>query len=263
MSMTVAPSQPTGTAAAPPPPWRDCFRIADATGAPVPDASIAIRQTDASHFRIGATITYVGKTGLEDKPSALRDPNGDLAAVLAQMKTVDDTVVGITDLASVPRPLLWLVPRYGAHTPAAVLHDRMIGKAPDGSPCPLHDWAADRFFRFMLAALGISPLHRYTMWTAVALRTRWKTGLRNQLLLLAWGALCAAGVALLVYGIVTGSAWAVAVSIVLPFAAALLFGKQYGAGLMWAVQAPIIVPPTVVVALTLALWGVEDRLIGN
>lgn len=261
MGMTV--STPQGTNRGPLPPWHDCFRLTDAQGVPLADQAVQMRQVNEDTFRLDCTVTFLGTTGLESKPSALRSPTDDLDKVLAAMKTVDAATLGPTDLASVPRPLLWLVPRYGAHTPAALLHDRMIGKAPDGGPCPLHDWAADRFFRFMLAALGISPLRRYTMWTAVALRTRLKSGALHRLLLALWGLTCAFGVALLVYGIASSSALAVVASFLLPFAAAGLFGRQYGAGLCWAVAAPIIVPPTVIVALTLAIWKVEDRLTGG
>src|SRR5690349_12750766 len=135
------------------PPWSRSFEILEENGGPADGDSIAIRQVTEKTFRLGCKVRYLCKTGLEGKISALRDQSGNaderrdrLNDVLEHLKKVDDAVLGETDLASVPRAMQWLVPRYGAHTPAALLHDRMIGKSPQGDECEIENWAADRFF---------------------------------------------------------------------------------------------------------------------
>ena len=268
MAVMTNPPRPASADPADPAPWSACFEIREepkegeeGEGKLVTDGALTVRQVGTKLFRLGCKVTYTGtETGLEKHRNALRDPADDLDEVLRRMRTVTDRDLGRTDLTSVPRPLLWLVPRYGVHTPAALIHDRMIGKGPDGSRCPLHDWAADRFFRFMLKALGVSPLKRYTMWTATVLRTRLKNGLRQKVLLALWGLACAGGIALLIWGLLAGSTAAVVASLVLPFVAALLFGKQYGAGICWAVAAPVVIPPTLVVVLALGIWWIEDHI---
>lgn len=87
-----------------------------------------------------------------------------------------------TDLTSVPSLFSWLVARTGPHLPAALIHDGLV----DGnSSYVVHDpeihppesvprTTADRIFRSALRDLGISPLRRWLMWTAVATDTKWQ-----------------------------------------------------------------------------------------
>lgn len=81
-----------------------------------------------------------------------------------------------TDFASVPFFLTWLVPRDGDHTPAAVLHDALIGgrvgvhyDTSDGQQ--VDDRHADYLFREAMTGLGVTWLRRWLMWVAVVLRT--------------------------------------------------------------------------------------------
>ena len=70
-----------------------------------------------------------------------------------------------TDFASVPQLFLWLVPRSGKYTKAAVLHDylsRELVPAGGISRCD-----ADGLFRRTMRDLGVSALRRWLMWTAV------------------------------------------------------------------------------------------------
>jgi hypothetical protein len=67
----------------------------------------------------------------------------------------------VTDFASVPKLLTWLVPPYGLYTKAAVLHDyllqsRMVSRSD-----------ADGIFRRAMRELGVSFLRRWMMWAAV------------------------------------------------------------------------------------------------
>lgn len=72
-----------------------------------------------------------------------------------------------TDFASVPRPLIWFIPRYGKYTPAAILHDYLWRvKCASGEV----SWSdADGLFRRVLRELGVSFLRYWFMWAAVRL----------------------------------------------------------------------------------------------
>ena len=94
-------------------------------------------------------------------------------------------------------------------------------------------------------------LKRWIMWSAVALRSRWAVGGIRRLSVLVWLLLSATGIASFVWAV--GSAtlswdgpvdtWALLLTaLVLPFAAAFLWGKQYGAGIVAAIAALWILP---------------------
>lgn len=90
-----------------------------------------------------------------------------------------------TDLASVPRSLTWLLPRYGKYTKAAVLHDylcqnfrttKAVASSPPASPASatipeeleLKDRSdADEVFRQAMRELGVPWARRWVMWSAV------------------------------------------------------------------------------------------------
>ncbi|GAA1476531.1 hypothetical protein GCM10009623_09770 [Nocardioides aestuarii] len=82
-----------------------------------------------------------------------------------------------TDLTSVPWLFTWLVPKTGAHLPAALLHDGLVGGA-DGPASyvsteghVVHRDVADRVFRDAMADTGTGPVRRWLVWTAVATAT--------------------------------------------------------------------------------------------
>lgn len=66
-----------------------------------------------------------------------------------------------TDFASVPRAVVWLIPRYGDYTRAAILHDYLLS-SQSVSPAD-----ADGIFRRCLREFGVSTPRRWMMWTAV------------------------------------------------------------------------------------------------
>lgn len=66
-----------------------------------------------------------------------------------------------TDFASVPKVFTWLIPRYGAYTRAAILHDYFC----DTDIVSRRD--ADGLFRRILRELGVSFVRRWMMWGAV------------------------------------------------------------------------------------------------
>lgn len=102
----------------------------------------------------------------------------------------------VTDLASVPPSLTWLIPRYGMYTKASVLHDYLcqtVGKEtiavyPTPATAAAEDQTvpelitvedrsdADEIFRLAMTELGVPWARRWLMWSAVSWATLW-TGL--------------------------------------------------------------------------------------
>ena len=89
-----------------------------------------------------------------------------------------------TDLTSVPALFTWLVPKTGAHLPAALLHDALVGGDPstgsgrrDASSYVVEGGRridrveADRIFRDAMADTGTGVVRRWIVWTAVTVAT--------------------------------------------------------------------------------------------
>lgn len=79
-----------------------------------------------------------------------------------------------TDLTSVPRWFTWLVPKSGAHLPAALIHDGLVGdgdpqtyETSDGEPVDRID--ADRVFRDAMRDTHVGVVRRWLVWSAVTL----------------------------------------------------------------------------------------------
>lgn len=75
----------------------------------------------------------------------------------------------VTDFATVPRVLHWLVSPYGAYTRAAVLHDWLIETMinyPDRS-LRVSSRDVDGIFRRVMHDLGVAWSTRWLMWAAV------------------------------------------------------------------------------------------------
>lgn len=158
-----------------------------------------------------------------------------------------------TDLASIPRFMRWFETAYGLHTLAAIIHDNLIVKEPNGGALK-DDTLSDRFFREMMKAVGVKWLKRWIIWSAVALRSRWAVGGLRRWAVIVWLLLAATGLTVFVWSIGTATlSWAspidswvlLLVALVLPFAAAGLWGKQYGGGLVATIAALWILPAAV------------------
>lgn len=67
----------------------------------------------------------------------------------------------VTDFATVPRIAAWLIPRFGAYTRAAILHDFLLTDTEVSSV------DADNLFRRALRELGVPPVRRTLMWVGV------------------------------------------------------------------------------------------------
>lgn len=94
-----------------------------------------------------------------------------LVEPLTYQAKVDRFTVGKdfeTDLASVPRPLVWLIPRYGRYTKCAILHDWLWRRTN------VHKADANGIFRRAMREEGVSLVHRWVMWAAVGLASTLK-----------------------------------------------------------------------------------------
>lgn len=81
-----------------------------------------------------------------------------------------------TDLTSTPALFTWLVPKTGAHLPAALVHDALVagGGAPSYESTEGHTIdrvEADRVFRDAMADTGTGVVRRWIVWTAVTAAT--------------------------------------------------------------------------------------------
>lgn len=236
-------------------PWKGSFDVDGVDG-----GAIDLAQVDRNTFALSSSLCYRGeKTGLEGK--------GLSPEVLERMRTVNpkDTPTGVicTDLASVPGPTRWFLGRYGEHTPAVIIHDELI---PTPADLPgMNDAYADRYLRFMLADLGVRLLKRWVTWAAVALRSRFAAGGWRRWLVVVWLVAAADGITTFGFAWANGDARLLWLSAAAPALFAGLWGRQYGAGLVAAIAAPWLLPPTVLALLGylvyLALEWIGDQIV--
>jgi hypothetical protein len=199
-----------------------------------------------------------------------------------------------TDLTSVPALFTWLVPKTGAHLPAALLHDALVaggGGAASYVSTEGHEVdrvEADRVFRDAMADTGTGVVRRWIVWTAVTVATilvgrsvSWSPARH-------WSYRIAAGVTIasIVYlGYSATSdlfdrSWAGAVdvpwmgerpwwvevaggfagAVVLPLALSLLWGRLRMAGAIAGVMLAVLLHVTVGLALIAATYVLLERL---
>lgn len=82
-----------------------------------------------------------------------------------------------TDFASVPRFFVWLLPRYGRWTKAAIVHDLFWRIAVPAGRLTYRE--ADGAFRRMQRDLDVAFLRRWIMWAAVRVGALFKEGGRK------------------------------------------------------------------------------------
>ncbi|MFT7645893.1 MAG: hypothetical protein ACI8Y4_000626 [Candidatus Poriferisodalaceae bacterium] len=230
-------------------PWAGAFTIDWST-----DERLPLAQINAKYFVLDdrATVRFNGRTGLEGKISD---------ATLERIRVVDSTKLPQTDLASVPSIVRWFANTYGAYTPAALIHDWLIEESSErgagtDAPSAVTNEQADRYFRYMLSAVGVPVFKRWIMWSAVALATRFRTRSIKTVLAVMWATLATAGIIAFVWSALglafevelPGDAKAGAVliaSLAAPVLASLLWGRQVGAGLVGSAAALWILPPSI------------------
>ena len=167
----------------------------------------------------------------------------------------------VTDLASVPPFLTWLVPRYGKHSLPALLHDQLINpttSTPDRE-------AADQLFRDTMVSTGVPFVRRWLMWAAVSLGTLMKRPLLRVLVILWLLAYALLGVGLL---LCAGQWWQppwsglLPVTIVAfgPLASSLLWGRHYRVGLITAYTLMVLPASVIAVVLTTFIYMVVEQV---
>lgn len=205
-------------------------------------AEVLLRQVDALTFRLVQPFRY------DDGARRFDVPEGD-----------------VTDLASVPRFLTWLVPRYGRHTLAALLHDHLQDDTAVSSV------EADVVFRDAMADTGVPVARRWLMWSAVAVRTEWVAEGLRRLRAAAW-AVAFALVALVVWsllvvgtvlgggpGLVAGAAL-VGAALAAPVALSWVFGRAWRVGAISGLALVLVTVPAALVLLALGVYVVVERV---
>jgi hypothetical protein len=108
------------------------------------------------------------------------DQNWEVREALRYRANHEDFEVPVgqgTDFASVPRPFIWFLPRYGAYTMAAILHDYLWRvRAATGQ---MRWIEADGVFRKAMRELSVPFLRRWIMWGAVRWAALFKPGGRS------------------------------------------------------------------------------------
>lgn len=102
------------------------------------EGEIVVAQVDASTWALREPVVYAGNVDTFTVPAGF-----------------------LTDFASVPRIFVWLLPRYGDYSKAAILHDWLLREAP------ISRADADGLFRRSMRELGVSLARRWMMWAAV------------------------------------------------------------------------------------------------
>ena len=203
-------------------------------------ARIVLRQTDPEHFELVEGFEYAGAGG------HWRVTPADLPE---------------TDLASIPLFLSWFVGRYGAHTLAALLHDHLVRNGPTLDP-PVSRMEADEVFLRALTELEVPFLRSRIMWTAVTFATRWSSRGWRRAGLVAWMLLAALGIVALVGGLATLDALLVAVAVLAPLPASLLWGwRQRSAGLLAGYTLWLVALPAALNLAVYSLYSVAERVI--
>ena len=227
--------------------WSDAFVIEVDPSVQAQPCEIRLFQFDPKHFRLGSDIVFVGpQTGLEGKVEP---------STIDTIRRVTPADLHDTDLASIPTLMRWFIGTYGVHTPAALIHDRLIS-ANRGGKGPVSDVHADRYFRFMLGALGVPLFKRWIIWTAVALRSRWMAGGIKRLSIAVWGLLAVVGLASFCAGIASyvvdadtvlgiSRSTLLITAAVMPLLCGFLWGHQFAAAIVAALAVPWILPPTI------------------
>ncbi|MGF1599872.1 MAG: DUF1353 domain-containing protein [Acidimicrobiales bacterium] len=255
--------------------WAPWAAIAGYSGFEVANSRgrVSIAQIGVDAFAVATPFRFIDQPTLDHYRHRLvgAGSSPEQAEIMlddARALTPDES---ITDLASIPRFVAWFEDPYGRHTLAAILHDKLIVDEPNGGDLG-NDILSDSLFRDMMGVAGVPLFKRWLMWAAVAARTRWVAGGYRRLSLILWGLLGVIGVA---SGVVAALAffgdlgswdrpleWAL-VAVTLPIGAALLWGRQYGAGIVAAAAGLWLIPAAVIVVLGLGVYMLSEKAIAR
>ena len=214
--------------------------------------------------------------------------------VYGELLVPDDLISFETDLASVPAVFAWLVPKTGAHLPAALLHDGLVyspGQPPSYISTGGYDIdraEANRVFRDAMADTGTGVVRRWLMWSAVTTvtmiqsrGTHWGPWRRLHYRLAALGTILAialVGIASTVDLFDVSPAWLPpvpwmaergtlaelvaggAAAVTLPFLLALLWGQFWKAGAILGISLALLLHVTLALLGLTLLYQVLERI---
>lgn len=216
------------------------------------DAHVVLRQLDPKTFRLVEGFRY--------------KPPGEDTYIIVEPDWA-------TDLASIPGPLTWLVPRYGRHSLPVLLHDHLIEDDTDDDQRK----RADDIFRDSMNGTRVPFLRRWMMWAGVRLFSQskrspawaWKTfvGLWLLIYLLAWLTLLIPSwslgflpssrglrfLAVLASPLVLSLVW-----IIDPYRGMRLRGERYWMGVISGYTALLIAVPSLAVGAALGLYALAE-----
>ena len=164
---------------------------------PYETTDLTVRRVDASFWELVDPLVYRGNRDRFVVPAGFR-----------------------TDFASVPRLVTWLIPRYGAYTLAAILHDWLADEGIHSGAVTARE--ADGIFRRVMRESGVPVLRRWIMWAGVR-----------------WGALTEPH---------RREGWLVSAPGVLAIT---------------VLAAPLVGPPTVVIAPGLVVYAAAEWMVGR
>lgn len=212
-------------------------------------------------------IPYVKEFSDKDADVVLRqlDPTTFVQAESFRYKGVLYPAGSLTDLASVPANLTWLVARYGRHTLPAIVHDRKID---DDTPPEVREMA-DTEFRDGMSSMVVPFVRRWFMWAAVTLGTTLKRSPIWKVFSIAWilGYICLAGFVaqavlsnLLTWNWQRTTLQTIALVLGSPLLLSFIWGKRYRFGLIAAYSVLVLTIPTIAVLLALVIYLVTELL---
>lgn len=203
-------------------------------------ARIVLRQTGPSSFELVEGFDYDGPAG------RFRVTPADLPE---------------TDLASIPQFMSWFVSRYGNHSLAALLHDHLVHNGTTLDP-PVTRTQADEVFLQALTDLDVPYIRSRVMWAAVTLATRWRSSLGPRLAIGLWVVLATTGIVTLVAGLLTASPLLVAVAVLAPIPASLLWSvPQSAAGLVGGYMLWLVAVPAALNLAVYSLYSLAEKVV--
>ncbi len=109
---------------------------------PFKSDSITVRRSNDNEWTVVGKLVYRGKADTFVVPNGFR-----------------------TDFATVPRVVVWLIPRFGRYTLPAVLHDWLCTEGIRAGKVTSRE--ADGIFRRAMRELDVPVARRWLMWTGV------------------------------------------------------------------------------------------------